>query len=166
MTIEFCGEYRIPARRQQVWDAINDPAVLQACIAGCSRMEKISDTEMVVTMVATIGPFSATFKGDVVQSNISAPTGYTLTARALGGAVGFGKIEAQVALAEDQDGTVLKYSAIAEIDGELASVGNWLVQIAAQKIADDFFAAFNRHLSATRVKASVPSLPHANQYRS
>src|SRR5665811_30700 len=43
LTMEFSGEYRIPARQQRVWNALSDPAVLQACIAGCSRVEKISD---------------------------------------------------------------------------------------------------------------------------
>ena len=155
MTMEFSGEYRIPARQQQVWGALNDAAVLQACIAGCSRLEKISDTEMAATVVTTVGPISATFRGTVVLSNLDAPKGYTLTGQGQGGAAGFARMQAQVSLAEDQGETVLKYVATAEIGGKLASVGSRLVQSVAKKNADDFFAAFARYLGGTGVKEVV-----------
>jgi carbon monoxide dehydrogenase subunit G len=158
MAVEFSGEYRIPARQQQVWDALNDPAVLQACIVGCKQLEKTSDTEFVATVAAKVGPVSATFKGNVVLSDLDAPNGYTLTGQGQGGAAGFAKMAAQVALTEDQNETVLKYTAKAEIGGKLASVGSRLVQAVAKKNADDFFAAFARHLGGTGVKAEgVPS---------
>ncbi len=161
MAMEFSGEYRIPARQQQVWDALNDSAVLQACIAGCRQLEKISDTEFVATVVAKVGPISATFRGNLVLSDLDPPNGYTLTGRGQGGAAGFAKMSAQVALTEDQNDTVLKYVAKAEIGGKLASVGSRLVQTVAKKNADDFFAAFSRHLGGTGVQAEVvpPTVP-------
>ncbi len=155
MAMEFSGEYRIPARQQEVWNALNDAAVLQTCIVGCSRLEKISDTEMAATVVTTVGPISATFKGSVVLSKLDAPNGYTLTGQGQGGAAGFAKMQAQVSLLEDQGGTVLKYTATAEIGGKLANVGSRLVQSVAKKNADDFFAAFARHLGGTGAKQVV-----------
>lgn len=158
MAVEFSGEYRIPARKQQVWDALNDPAVLQSCIVGCKQLEKTSDTEFVATVAAKVGPVSATFKGNVILSDLDPPNGYTLTGQGQGGAAGFAKMGAQVALTEDQNETVLKYTAKAEIGGKLASVGSRLVQAVAKKNADDFFAAFACHLGGTGVKAAaVPS---------
>jgi carbon monoxide dehydrogenase subunit G len=161
MAVEFSGEYRIPARQQQVWDALNDPAVLQACIVGCKQLEKTSDTEFVATVAAKVGPVSATFKGNVVLSDLDAPNGYTLTGQGQGGAAGFAKMAAQVALTEDQNETVLKYTASAEIGGKLASVGSRLVQAVAKKNADDFFSAFVRQLGGTGVKEAVvqPTAP-------
>jgi len=161
MAMEFSGEYRIPARQQQVWDALNDPAVLQACIVGCKQLEKLSDTELVATVVATVGPISATFKGNVVLSDLQAPNSYTLTGQGQGGAAGFAKMTAKVALTEDQNETVLKYLASAEIGGKLASVGSRLVQTVAKKNADDFFAAFARQLGGTGVKEAVLPTPAA-----
>ncbi|MGB4361059.1 MAG: carbon monoxide dehydrogenase subunit G [Rhodoferax sp.] len=155
MAMEFSGEYRIPARQQQVWDALNDPAVLQACIVGCKQLEKLSDTELFATVVATVGPISATFRGNVVLSDLDAPNGYTLTGQGQGGAAGFAKMAAKVALSEAQNETVLKYVASAEIGGKLASVGSRLVQTVAKKNADDFFAAFARQLGGTGVKEAV-----------
>lgn len=161
MAMEFSGEYRIPARQQQVWDALNDPAVLQACIVGCKQLEKLSDTEMFATVVATVGPISATFKGNVVLSDLDAPNGYTLTGQGQGGAAGFAKMAAKVALSEVHNETVLKYVASAEIGGKLASVGSRLVQTVAKKNADDFFAAFARQLGGTGVKEAVVATPAA-----
>ena len=158
MAMEFSGEYRIHARRQKVWDALNDPAVLQACIAGCSRLERISDTEMVATLVGTVGPISVAFKVNVVLSKVNAPIGYTLTAQGQGGAAGFARIEVQVSLLEDQNDTVLKYVATSEIGGNLVGIGNWLAQAVAQENADGFFAALAHHLGAiTAREAAVPA---------
>ncbi len=149
MAMEFSGEYRIPARQKRVWEALSDPALLRDCIAGCSRVEKISDSEMVATVVTTVGPISATFKGDVTLSSLSSPIGYTLASH--DGSAVLARIEARVALAEEQDHTLLKYVASAEIGGQLAGVGGWLAQTVAEMNADDFFAAFSRRLSATSV---------------
>lgn len=158
MALEFSGEYRIPASQQRVWDALNDPAVLQACIAGCKQLEKISDTEFTAIVAAKVGPVSATFRGSVNLSELDPPDGYTLTGQGQGGAAGFAKMRARVALHTDQTDTVLQYTANAEIGGKLASVGSRLVQTVAKKNADDFFSAFSRQLGGSGVKeAVVPS---------
>ena len=153
MTMEFSGEYRIAAQQKQVWAALSDPAVLQACIVGCSRVEKISDSEMIATVVVAVGPFSATFKGTVALTNLSGPIGYTLIGE--GGAADLARIEAQVSLAEDQNETVLKYVATTDFGDRLAGVGGLLVQTVSEMSADEFFAEFSRHLGATGVKEAV-----------
>ncbi len=149
MAMEFSGEYRIPAPRQQVWDALNDPAVLQASIAGCRQLEKTSDTEFTAIVAAKVGPVTATFRGSVVLSELDPPRSYTLTGQGQGGAAGFAKMVARVTLQDVGDETVLTYTAHAEIGGKLASVGSRLVQTVAKKNADDFFSAFARHLGGT-----------------
>lgn len=152
MAMDFSGEYRIPAKMQQVWEALNDPAVLRVCIAGCKQLDKTSDTEFSAVVVAKVGPVSATFRGNVVLSDLDPPNGYKLTGQGQGGAAGFASMSAQVSLAADGDYTVLRYVAKAEIGGKLASVGSRLVQAVAKKNADDFFAAFARQLGGTGVQ--------------
>ena len=44
--MDMTGEYRIPAARQQVWEALNDPEVLKAAIPGCDELVKRSETEL------------------------------------------------------------------------------------------------------------------------
>jgi carbon monoxide dehydrogenase subunit G len=149
MSMEMTGEYRIPAPQQRVWDALNDPAVLKACIAGCQQLDKVSDTEFKAIVATKVGPISATFRGAVNLSELDAPNGYTLTGQGQGGAAGFARMSARVALKPEADDTLLTYAANAEIGGKLASVGSRLVQTVARKNADDFFSAFARQLGGT-----------------
>ncbi|MEO1113033.1 MAG: SRPBCC domain-containing protein, partial [Pseudomonadota bacterium] len=40
--MDMSGTRRIPAKREAVWQALNDPEVLKACIPGCESLEKTS----------------------------------------------------------------------------------------------------------------------------
>ena len=140
--MDLTGEYSIPATRERVWQALNDPEVLQRCIAGCQEMEKVSDTEFTAKVAAKVGPVRANFTGKVVLSEIDAPNGYVISGEGQGGVAGFAKGGATVKLADDGEGTVLTYEAKAEVGGKLASVGSRLVGGVAKKMADDFFTTF------------------------
>lgn len=158
--MEFSGEYRLPVAQQRVWEALNDPAVLQASIAGCQQLDKLSDTEFSAVVTTKVGPISATFRGAVELSDLDPPRGYTLTGRGQGGAAGFARMTARVSLEplDEGAGTCLRYTAEAEIGGKLASVGSRLVQTVAKKNADDFFGAFARQLTgeaAPRAQVAV-----------
>lgn len=140
--MDFAGDYRIPAPLPQVWDALNDPEVLKACIPGCRELQRTSESAYAAVVATKVGPISAVFKGKVTLADLDPPHGYTLTGEGQGGAAGFARMTARVALADDGAGTLLRYEAQAEIGGKLASVGSRLVQSVAKKNADDFFGAF------------------------
>jgi carbon monoxide dehydrogenase subunit G len=155
-TMDLTGEYRIPAPRETVWAALNNPDVLKACIPGCEELNKTSDTELVAKVVAKIGPVKAAFGGKVTLSDLDPPNGYTITGEGQGGAAGFAKGGAKVRL-EALDGgaaTLLHYSADAQIGGKLAQIGSRLVEGTARKLADEFFAAF-----AAQAAAAAPASP-------
>lgn len=145
--MEFSGEYRIAAPRQRVWEALNDPAVLQASMAGCQSLERTGENSFAAIVTTKVGPISATFRGTLELSEIDPPNGYKLTGRGQGGAAGFARMTAAVGLTPEGDATLLRYTAEAEIGGKLASVGSRLVQTVARKNADDFFSAFARQLT-------------------
>ena len=154
--MDLTGDYRIPAPREAVWAALNDPEVLKGCIPGCEELDKTSDTEFVARVVAKIGPVKAGFKGKVTLSDLDPPSGYTITGEGQGGAAGFAKGGAKVRL-EPVDGgtaTVLHYAADAQIGGKLAQIGSRLVEGTARKLADDFFACF-----AAKAAAIAPAAP-------
>jgi carbon monoxide dehydrogenase subunit G len=140
--MEMTGHYQIPAPREKVWAALNDPVVLKACIPGCEDLEKLSDTEMTATVKAKVGPVSATFKGNVTLSNLDPPNGCTITGEGKGGPAGFAKGGADVTLAADDGATLLTYTAKAQVGGKLAQVGARLIDATAKQMADQFFAAF------------------------
>ena len=156
--MDLTGDYRIPAPRETVWAALNNPEVLKACIPGCEELNKTSDTEFVARVVAKIGPVKAGFGGKVTLSDIDPPNGYTITGEGQGGAAGFAKGGAKVRLDSVDGGaaTVLHYSADAQIGGKLAQIGSRLVEGTAKKLADEFFAAF-----AAQAAAAAPGSPAA-----
>jgi uncharacterized protein len=140
--MEIKGEYKIPAPREKVFAALNDPAVLQACIPGCESLEKTSDTEMKAKVRMRIGPVSASFTGKVTLSDIDPPNGYKISGEGQGGAAGFAKGGAVVALREDGSDTILNYDVDAQVGGKIAQVGARLIDGTAKKLADEFFGKF------------------------
>jgi len=142
------GEERIPAPQADTWAALNDPEMLKACVPGCESIERVQGDEFQVLMVARIGPVSAKFKGKLTLSDLNPPSSYALAFEGQGGAAGFGKGTAQVQLAPEGDGTLLRYQVKASVGGKLAQIGSRLVDAAARKISQDFFAAFNEKVAA------------------
>jgi len=140
--MEIKGEYKIAAPRDKVFAALNDPAVLQACIPGCESLEKTSDTEMKAKVRMRIGPVSASFSGKVTLSDIDPPNGYRISGEGQGGAAGFAKGGAVVTLREDAGDTVLNYNVDAQVGGKIAQVGARLIDGTAKKLADEFFGKF------------------------
>jgi carbon monoxide dehydrogenase subunit G len=145
--MEMTGEQLIPASQADTWKALNDPEVLKACVPGCESVERVSDNEYAVQMTARVGPVSAKFKGKLLLSDIKAPHSYKIAFEGQGGVAGFAKGGAEVRLAPEGHGTRLSYSAKANVGGKLAQIGSRLVDAAAQKVAGEFFQAFNEILS-------------------
>ncbi|MBU4531426.1 MAG: carbon monoxide dehydrogenase subunit G [Hoeflea sp.] len=145
--MEMNGEERIAAPRQLVWDALNDPEILRACIPGCQELEKISDTELAAVVKVKIGPVSATFKGEVTLENINAPESYTIAGEGKGGIAGFAKGGADVKLVEDGAETMLSYVVNAQVGGKLAQLGSRLIDSSSKKLAGQFFTKFNEVVS-------------------
>ena len=146
--MEMSGELTIPAPRQAVWDALNDPEVLKECIPGCETLEKTSDTEMTAAVTAKVGPVKAKFKGSVTLSDIDPPNSYRISGDGKGGAAGFAKGGAQVALTNSEDGgTILQYTVDATVGGKLAQIGSRLIDASAKKLSGEFFDAFAKHVT-------------------
>lgn len=146
--MDMTGEYRIPASKQKVWEALNDPDVLKASIPGCEDLQKISDTELTAKVAAKVGPVSAKFSGKVTLSDIDAPNGYKISGEGQGGVAGFAKGGAEVQLEEDAGETVLKYTATAQVGGKLAQIGSRLIDSTAKKMANEFFGKFVEQVGA------------------
>src|SRR5689334_382625 len=146
--MEMSGEQLVPAPQQAVWDALNDPEMLKACVPGCESIEPAGENVYQVLMVARVGPVSAKFKGKLTLSDIQPPKSYSISFEGQGGAAGFAKGGAQVSLSEKNAQTLLAYDVKASVGGKLAQIGSRLVDAAAKKIADDFFRNFNTKVAA------------------
>ena len=147
--MELHGDRLIPAPLATTWAALNDPATLKACIAGCESLERTGDDAYTAVVALKIGPVSARFKGNLKMTNVVPPTGYTINFDGQGGVAGFGRGSADVGLAaEGESATRLSYDARAQVGGKMAQIGSRLIDATAGKITDDFFKAFEAHLQA------------------
>ncbi len=153
--MEMSGEQRIPLSQQRVWDALNDPEILKACIPGCESIERVAENEYKVAMTASVGPVKAKFSGKLMLSDIQPPNSYAIAFEGSGGAAGFGKGGAQVKLANDGGVTLLTYKANATVGGKLAQIGSRLIDGVAKKMSDDFFAKFNEIVVAAAAPATT-----------
>jgi carbon monoxide dehydrogenase subunit G len=140
--MDMTGEYRIPAPRQRVWDALFDPEILKQCIPGCEEIERATDTEWKAKVRAKVGPVSATFRGAVTLTDLDPPNGCRLSGKGEGGAAGFAQGGADVRLTDDGPGTLLKYEAHAQVGGKLAQIGSRFIDSTARKMAEEFFGKF------------------------
>lgn len=142
MALVMTGEYALPQKREVVWKALNDPAVLEKAIPGCETLEKTSDNGFAATVKLKIGPVSARFKGKVTLEDIDPPNGYKIVGEGEGGVAGFAKGHATVTLTDEGDGCKLVYTAEAATGGKIAQLGQRLIAGSAKKTADQFFDNF------------------------
>jgi len=161
--MDMTGEFRIPASRETVWDALNDPEVLKASIPGCQKLEKVSEEELTATVKSKVGPVSATFTGKVTLSDINPPAGYKISGEGQGGVAGFAKGGAEVTLEEDGTETILRYSANAQVGGKLAQIGSRLIDSTAKKMANEFFTNFVTQIGTSKPEDKADSRSDSDQ---
>ena len=146
--MKLSGSYQIKLEKQKVWEALNNPEILKQAIPGCEEFVKKSDTEFTATAKNKIGPFNASFTGDIELKDIDAPNSYKITGSG-NSPVGFASGEASVKLEEKEGTTELIYSVEANVGGKIAQVGSRLIDMTAKKMADVFFGKFSEIISST-----------------
>ena len=140
--MKLTGSYQINSEKQKVWDALNNSEVLKKAIPGCEEFKKNSDTEFTATATNKIGPFNATFTGDIELKDLNPPNSYKISGSG-NSPVGFASGEARVTLEDHEGGTKLTYTVEANVGGKIAQVGSRLIDMTAKKMADIFFANFS-----------------------
>lgn len=147
--MKLSGQRTLPASVETTWTALNDPEVLKACIKGCESLESTAPDEYMAALKVKIGPVNARFKGKLNLEDVQAPSSYTIRFEGQGGIAGFGKGQAQVRLEPQNDNTqtLLTYDSEAQVGGKIAQIGSRLVDSAASKIANEFFTAFEEHIT-------------------
>lgn len=154
--MELTAQQTLPVSQAQAWEALNDTAMLQAAIPGCESITPTEPQHYELAILAAIGPVKAKFKGKLRLEDLQPPTSYTIHFEGQGGQAGHGKGHAAVRLeATGPHETMLHYTAHATVGGKIAQIGSRLVDMAAQKMATDFFANFQQALVD---KYGVPAL--------
>ena len=140
--MKLTGSYQINLEKQKVWENLNNPEILKQAIPGCEEFKKNSNTEFTATATNKIGPFNASFTGEVELKDLNPPNSYKIVGSG-NSPVGFASGEAIVTLEDNKDGTKLIYSVDVNVGGKIAQVGSRLIDMTAKKMADIFFGKFS-----------------------
>tara|TARA_B110000263_G_scaffold197508_1_gene176198 strand:+ start:506 stop:1069 length:564 start_codon:yes stop_codon:yes gene_type:complete len=150
--MKLSGSYQINLEKQKVWEALNDPEILKQSIPGCQNFEKKSDTKFTALATNKIGPFNASFSGDIELKDINAPDSYKITGSG-NSPVGFATGEATVKLEGNNGKTKLTYYVEANVGGKIAQVGSRLIDMTAKKMVDIFFGKFSEIIIPKELKS-------------
>ncbi|CUH52574.1 CoxG family protein [Shimia marina] len=140
--MQMSDQREIAAPVSEVWAALLSAETLLECVPGAKEVTGNAEDGFEATVVQKVGPVKATFKGQVVLSNLVVGQSLTLTGEGKGGAAGFAKGGANVTFAESAGGTLLSYDVEAKVGGKLAQLGSRLIDGFAKKMADQFFSNF------------------------
>ncbi len=154
--MKLSGSYQIYLEKQKVWEALNDPEILRKSIPGCENFKKDSETEFTATATNKIGPFNASFTGNIELKEINAPHSYVIEGSG-NSPVGFASGEAKVKLEDFEGGTKLIYEVDANVGGKIAQVGSRLIDMTAKKMADIFFGNFSNLISEEKISRETDS---------
>jgi carbon monoxide dehydrogenase subunit G len=146
------GTQKIAAPRERVFAALVDPAILQKCIPGCEQMEKTAENQYNAKLTAGVGPVKGVFTATIALQEITAPSHYKLVVEGKG-QPGFVKGSGELNLTDDDGGTSIQYTGEVNVGGLLASVGQRMIQGAANMMAGRFFTSLEQE-AKTYSKAS------------
>jgi carbon monoxide dehydrogenase subunit G len=141
------GAYEVPASREKVWEAFQDPAQLKQAIPGCEKLEAVGPDEYKATMKVGVGGVKGTFEGKVRLSDKKPPESYKMAVEGSGGP-GFIRGETVITLTQAGAGTRVVYTADLQVGGLIASVGQRLLGGVSKMMADKFFTRMSELLQA------------------
>ncbi len=148
VSLEFGGRYKVQAKRETVWVALNDTEVLKACIPGCKRIDWVSEDALEAEIAVNLGVIKPVFTGDLRLSNVIVAQSYTLSGQGRGGLLGKAQASADIELSDFEGETLLLFSATGGASGQIMRLGKALVGNSAQKIIDGFFERFGEAMGA------------------
>lgn len=131
-----------------VFSALTDPAILQRAIPGCESLVATGEDDYSATLKVGVAGLKGTYTGTAEIRDKQPPESLRLSFAGKGGP-GFVRGSAAVRLAaEGASTTRIACDVDVQVGGLIAAVGSRLVEAAARKLADDFFANLAREISA------------------
>ncbi|GGE30794.1 carbon monoxide dehydrogenase [Agaricicola taiwanensis] len=147
MKMELNGSEHIAASRRQLWDGLNDPAVLTMCIPGCKAMVQTAPDSYDVAMQLKVAAVGGGFDGKVALSD-KIELERCRIAVSGAGTLGTGSGTAEFVITEiDAENCQLDYAGTGEIGGLVAGVGQRILGSVAKHLTKQFFTALRKHFA-------------------
>lgn len=147
MKLEFSGSPEITAPRERVWQRLMDPHFVAKSAPGVESVEIIDPTHFKVISGFGVGSIKMRFTMDIELFDIV--PGQSARMRVRGKAPGSAvDVLSTIEIQDAGPNTVrLTWSATSEISGTVAGVGARLMEGAARKLTEQFWADFARRVS-------------------
>lgn len=144
-SFHISAERSLPASRETVWNTLQDPEVLQACIPKCEAISRVGDEKYDLLFSARFGPARISLKGNMRLSDLRPFESYRLhfdgeAFASRGGGAAF------VQLVESGSATVVRYDLEVFIDGRIGKLGTPIIRGAVERGLDKFFADFENRV--------------------
>jgi uncharacterized protein len=145
--VKITGEHRFSHSRDEVWNALVDPAALAATLPGARRLEPTGPDEYAISVAVGVGSVKGTFDGSFALADKQSPESCTVRADA-SGRPGSVSVVARMRMADDEsEDAVLTYEADASVTGPLAGVGQRLMGAAAKRTTAQFLEALDGYIA-------------------
>lgn len=150
--MQLAGKKYVAASPEVVWAALIDPGFLKLLIPGCESMTGSPEQGYDITVARSVGGMTARLTGFFDLSEVEPAKGCVLSGGGSGGSAGHAKGTARIRLRREGDGTQLSWDIAAELGGKLASLPGFMVNMAAQKVAEGFVERFAAAIEKRPVK--------------
>jgi carbon monoxide dehydrogenase subunit G len=155
------GEHAFRASRRQVWEALNDPAILARALPGAQRLEPVGPDQYALTVSVGVGAVRGVYEGTFALTDKQPGEGCTVRASASGGPGSVQTVARMTLRDGEAAGAHMTYEADATVTGALAGVGQRLVAAAARRTTSEFFAALDREIAPAAAPAAGRGRPLA-----
>jgi carbon monoxide dehydrogenase subunit G len=136
--MKVAGTAQAPFSLERTYQLLQDPAVLQRAIPGCQSLECTGDAEYKLKLKVILASLSGAFEGQVRLTEPQAPTSFRMVVEG-SGKIGFVKGDGLLTLTPTEDGTEIAYDGDAQIGGNIASVGQRMIDTTARLLIKRFF---------------------------
>lgn len=147
--MKISGQYTLSADRQQVYEALLDPKVLERTLPGCQSLEPEGSDSYLMKMKLSVASVQGLFEGRVALEEQQPPESYRLRVEGQG-KIGFVKGNGQFKLRSSSPSTtIVEYVGDVRVGGLIAGVGQRLIDITAKMMIKRFFTSLTHVLEET-----------------
>lgn len=153
--MKFGGTRSYAAPRDRVWDVLNDPTQMAKLMPGVESFEITDETRWKAKVKVPLGLGSMRMSIDFEKEATRPPEHASL--RAKGNGVGaIMRMETQFHLSEEDEGTGMRWEADVRILGQVASMGQRVLQPIVNQQVQQVLDALDQRVSAAEAGQAPP----------
>ncbi len=139
-TLHIEAQHDIALSRQQLWASLHNPQILQQCIKGCDKLERVDENSFCATFKIRVGPLIRVFHAQLNIVNAKPLAEYRLLSTMDAGIAGklSGVADVRLKPISNRE-TNLHYDAQVSIDGWLGKLGVNVLSSTAERYMQRFF---------------------------